>query len=62
MSEREALELVRGLLTEAPGRPAKSTTRRLVAAGVIRRTPEQTLTVRVTQAGVTGSIRKAGAR
>ncbi|MFC8429891.1 hypothetical protein [Streptomyces sp. NPDC057253] len=37
-------------------------TRRLIAAGIIRRTPAQTVTVRVTQAGVTGSIRKAGAR
>lgn len=36
-------------------------TRRLVAAGVIRRSPGRTITVRVTQAGVTGSIRKAGA-
>lgn len=38
------------------------TTRRLVAAGVIRRTPDRTIVVRVTQAGVTGVIRKAGAR
>ncbi|MGW1609434.1 hypothetical protein ACWCQZ_08550 [Streptomyces sp. NPDC002285] len=36
--------------------------RRLIAAGIIRRTPGRTLTVRVTQAGVTGTIRKAVAR
>ncbi|RPE44138.1 hypothetical protein EDD90_7368 [Streptomyces sp. Ag109_O5-1] len=36
--------------------------RRLIAAGIIRRSPGRTLTVRVTEAGVTGSIRKAGAR
>jgi hypothetical protein len=40
-----------------------SPARRLVAAGIIRRTPDRTLAVRVTEAGVTGSsIRKAGAR
>jgi hypothetical protein len=33
--------------------------RRLVAAGMIRRSPGRTLTVRATQAGVTGVIRKA---
>ncbi|QQM41966.1 hypothetical protein [Streptomyces liliifuscus] len=33
-------------------------TRRLVAAGVIRRSADRTLTVRVTEAGVTGTIRK----
>jgi hypothetical protein len=37
-------------------------TRRLIAAGIIRRSPGRTLTVRVTEAGVTGSIRKAGVR
>jgi hypothetical protein len=37
-------------------------TRRLIAAGIIRRSPGRTLTVRVTEAGVTGTIRKAGAR
>ncbi|MFC8433710.1 hypothetical protein [Streptomyces sp. NPDC057253] len=44
--------------------PSRGTTptRTLIAAGIIRRTPGRTLTVRVTQAGVTGSIRKAGAR
>jgi hypothetical protein len=36
--------------------------RRLIAAGIIRRSPGRTLTVRITQAGVTGSIRKAVAR
>ncbi|MFI5859172.1 hypothetical protein [Streptomyces parvulus] len=34
--------------------------RRLVAAGLIRRTPGRTLTVRVTPAGVTGAIAKTG--
>jgi hypothetical protein len=33
--------------------------RRLIAAGIIRRSPGRTITVRVTQAGVTGVIRKA---
>lgn len=44
--------------------PARGTTptRTLIAAGVIRRTLGRTLTVRVTQAGVTGVIRKAGDR
>ncbi|MFD0256460.1 hypothetical protein ACFVGX_36775 [Streptomyces sp. NPDC127113] len=32
--------------------------RRLIAAGIIRRTPGRTLTVRVTPAGVTGVIAK----
>ncbi|WP_411091388.1 hypothetical protein [Streptomyces sp. 049-1] len=32
--------------------------RRLVAAGIIRRTPGRTLTVHVTPAGVTGRITK----
>ncbi|CAG6392747.1 hypothetical protein NMG29_06525 [Streptomyces cocklensis] len=36
--------------------------RRLVAAGVIRRTGGRTLRITATQAGVTGSIRPAGAR
>ncbi|MEU8713597.1 hypothetical protein [Streptomyces sp. NPDC048663] len=36
--------------------------RRLIAAGIIRRGPERTLTVRVTEAGVTGSIRKGARR
>lgn len=43
-----------------PLRPAPA--RRLIAAGVIRRSPGRTTTVRVTEAGVTGVIRKAGAR
>ncbi|MGJ7877882.1 hypothetical protein [Streptomyces rochei] len=34
--------------------------RRLIAAGIVRRTPGRTLTVRVTAAGVTGSIAKNG--
>lgn len=33
--------------------------RRLIAAGLIRRTPGRTLTIRVTSAGVTGSIAKS---
>ncbi|MFD9651775.1 hypothetical protein [Streptomyces mirabilis] len=32
--------------------------RHLVAAGIIRRTPDRTITVRVTTAGVTGVITK----
>jgi hypothetical protein len=37
--------------------------RRIVAAGIIRRTPDRTITVRVTEVGVTGSsIRKAVVR
>jgi hypothetical protein len=32
--------------------------RRIVAAGIIRRTPDRTITVRVTQAGATGVITK----
>jgi len=36
--------------------------RRLIAAGITHRTPDRTITMRVTAAGVTGSIRKAGAR
>ncbi|MER5822460.1 hypothetical protein ABT086_09310 [Streptomyces mirabilis] len=32
--------------------------RRLVAAGIIRRTPDRTITMRVTQAGATGVITK----
>jgi hypothetical protein len=34
--------------------------RRLVAAGLIRRSPGRTLTVRVTKAGATGVIAKSG--
>lgn len=34
--------------------------RRLIAAGYIHRTTGRTTTVRVTQAGVTGTIRKTG--
>ncbi|MEU5339340.1 hypothetical protein AB0H18_00540 [Streptomyces sp. NPDC020766] len=36
--------------------------RRLVAAGVIRRSADRTTTVRVTAAGVTGTIRKGAGR
>jgi hypothetical protein len=36
--------------------------RRLVAAGIIRRTGARTLRITATQAGITGSIRPAGAR
>ena len=46
----------------APSCAQVSPARRLIAAGIIRRTPGRTLTVRVTEAGVTGTIRKAGAR
>jgi hypothetical protein len=44
--------------------PARGTaqTRRLIAAGIIRRSPGRTLTVRVTEAGVTGAIRKEARR
>lgn len=49
-------------LSVRPAAPASSPARTLIAAGIIRRLPGRTLTVRVTQAGVTGSIRKAGAR
>ena len=40
----------------APSCAQVSPTRRLVAAGFIRRLPGRTLTVRATQAGVTGTI------
>lgn len=36
--------------------------RRLIAAGLIRRTPGRTITVRVTAAGATGIIAKAVVR
>ncbi|MET9099616.1 hypothetical protein [Streptomyces antibioticus] len=36
--------------------------RRLIAAGIIRRHDGRTLTVRVTAAGVTGTIRKEDSR
>jgi hypothetical protein len=44
----------------APSCAQVSPARRLVAAGIIRRSPGRTLTVRVTQAGVTGVIAKNG--
>ena len=46
----------------APPCAQVSPARRLIAAGIIRRAPGRTFTVRVTQAGVTGAIRKAVAR
>ncbi|MFJ4692827.1 hypothetical protein [Streptomyces sp. NPDC088766] len=46
----------------APACAQISPGRRLVAAGIIRRRPDRTTTVRVTAAGVTGTIRKAVAR
>lgn len=46
----------------APACAQISPARRLIAAGLIRRTPGRTLTVRVTEAGVTGTIRKAVTR
>ncbi|MGW1892124.1 hypothetical protein ACWCP6_17970 [Streptomyces sp. NPDC002004] len=43
-----------------PSAPASSpSARRLVAAGVIRRSPGRTITMNITAAGVTGSIRPA---
>ncbi|WP_156722629.1 hypothetical protein [Streptomyces apocyni] len=44
--------------------PPRGTTppRRIIAAGLIRRSPGRTLTVRVTAAGVTGTIAKAVTR
>ncbi|MFE9432177.1 hypothetical protein [Streptomyces sp. NPDC006640] len=41
---------------------APETGRRIIAAGVIRRTPGRTITVRVTEAGATGVIAKAVTR
>jgi len=43
----------------APSCAQVSPGRRLVAAGIIRRTPAATFTVRATEAGVTGVIAKA---
>ena len=40
----------------------RPSTRRLVAAGLIRRTGGRTLHITATPAGITGSIRPAGAR
>lgn len=42
--------------------PAPETGRQLIAAGVIRRSPGRTTTVRVTAAGATGVIAKAVTR
>ncbi|MFJ1552342.1 hypothetical protein [Streptomyces mirabilis] len=45
--------------TVRQGRPERAAPgRRLVAAGIIRRTPDRTITFRVTQAGATGVITK----
>jgi len=46
-------------LSARPGAPASSPSRRPVAVGFIRRLAGRTLTVRVTQAGVTGTITRA---
>lgn len=46
----------------APSCPQVSPARRLIAAGIIRRSPGRTTTVRVTAAGVTGVIAKAVTR
>ncbi|MER6531177.1 hypothetical protein [Streptomyces sp. NPDC001508] len=46
-----------------PERAASSpTSRHLIAAGIIRRHGNRTITVRVTAAGVTGTIRKVVTR
>ncbi|MFM9643583.1 hypothetical protein [Streptomyces turgidiscabies] len=42
-----------------PVAPASSPPRRLIAAGIIRRIAGRTISVRVTQAGVTGTITAA---
>ncbi|MGW1617752.1 hypothetical protein [Streptomyces sp. NPDC002172] len=49
-------------LSVRPGAPASSPSRRLVAAGFIRRATGRTLTFDATGPRVRGSIRKAGAR
>lgn len=46
-------------LSVRPVAPASSPTRRLIAAGFIRRLADRTITVRVTEAGVTGTIKTA---
>ncbi|MFF3346097.1 hypothetical protein [Streptomyces sp. NPDC002779] len=46
----------------APACAQISPARRLIAAGIIRRSPGRTLTVRVTAAGATGVIAKAVTR
>ncbi|MCZ4605352.1 hypothetical protein O3S80_16675 [Streptomyces sp. Lzd4kr] len=43
----------------APACAQVSPARRLIAAGIIRRSPGRTITVRVTAAGATGVIAKA---
>ncbi|MET7914440.1 hypothetical protein ABZU45_00615 [Streptomyces avermitilis] len=42
----------------APSCAQVSPARRLIAAGIIRRSPDRTITVRVTEAGATGVIAK----
>uniref|UniRef100_A0AAU2A1I0 Uncharacterized protein n=1 Tax=Streptomyces sp. NBC_00093 TaxID=2975649 RepID=A0AAU2A1I0_9ACTN len=44
-------------LSVRPVAPASSPTRRLIAAGIIRRLANRTISVRVTEAGVTGTIK-----
>lgn len=46
----------------APTSVQVNRSRRLIAAGIIRRSPGRTTTVRVTAAGVTGTIAKAVTR
>jgi len=46
----------------APACAQISPARRPIAAGIIRRTPTRTITVRITAAGVTGVIAKAVTR
>lgn len=46
----------------APPCAQVSPARRLIAAGIIRRAPGRTITVRVTAAGATGIIAKAVTR
>jgi hypothetical protein len=48
--------------TPAGALPRATTSRRLVAAGIIRRSPSRTTTVHVTAAGATGVIAKAVTR
>ena len=45
----------------APSCAQVSPTRRRIAAGMIRRSPGRIITLRVTEAGVTGVIAKTGA-
>lgn len=45
-----------------PQRAQARPTRQLIAAGLIRRTAGRTVRITATAAGITGSIRPAGAR